>query len=152
MASCRVWTARRLSGGWWSAERIRLFPLVPATVVYRINETLMDSHIKDLTAMAAGLISTRMLHARLSGSERMGTDGSLSITGTDLIHLKWFGGDAGIGPMEMHVTIPGSPKHPLAMRTVGIGASIFLVEVDKEVWTIPLMKTSAFYLRAAMLS
>lgn len=150
LARCRVWTARWLSGRWWSAERIRLFPLVPTTVAFKIHETLMDSYIQDLAAMAAELISTRMLHVRLSGNERTGTDGSLSITGTDLIHL--FGGDAGIRPMEMHMTTREFPKHPLAMKTVGTGASIFFVEVDKEVWTILLMTTSAFYPRAAMLS
>lgn len=150
MARYRVWTARWLSGRWWSAERIRLFPLVPATVAFKIHETLMDSHIEGLPAMTAELISTRMLHVRLSGNERTGTDGSLSITGTDLIHL--FGSDAGIRPMEMHMTTREFPKHPLAMKTVGIGASIFFVEVDKEVWTILLMTTSAFYPRAAMLS
>lgn len=110
----------------------------------------MDSHIEDLAAMAAELISTRMLHVRLSGNERTGTDGSLSITGIDLIHL--FGGDAGIRPMEMHMTTREFPKHPLALTTVGIGASIFFVEVDKEIWTILLMTTSAFYPRAAMRS
>ena len=100
--------------------------------------------------MTAELISTRMLHVRLSGNERTGTDGSLSITGTDLIHL--LGSDAGIRPMEMHMTTREFPKHPLAMKTVGTGPSIFFVEVDKEVWTILLMTTSAFYPRAAMLS
>lgn len=74
LANCRVWTARWLSGRWWSAERIRLFPLVPATDAFKIHETLMDSHIEDLAAMAAGLISARMLHVRLSGNEGTGTD------------------------------------------------------------------------------
>ena len=150
MARCRVWTARWLSGRRWSAERIRLLPLVTATVAFNIHETLKDSHIEDLAAMAAELISTRMLHVRLSGNECTGTDGSLSITGTDLIHL--FGGNAGNRPMEMHMTTREFPKLPLAMKTVDIGASVFFVEVDKEVWTILLMTTSAFYPRAAMLS
>lgn len=123
---------------------------MPATVAFKIHETLMDSHIEDLAAMAAELISTSMLHVRRSGNERTGTNGSLSITGTDLIHL--FGGDVGIRLMEMHMTTREFPKHPPAMKTVGIGVSIFFVEVDKEVWTILLMTTSAFYPRAAMLS